>query len=250
MNSVRRGTFRGVTSLVLGLLTLHAGARAGDPPAELPPWSDQGQVTWLSATGNTRASTLGAANLLTVRRSRVVLEIGAGAMGATSRHVVLAEQYHATEKLRWNLGDRNFLFERVGWESNRFAGFADRVDSSLGAGRQWVKTATQSLLAEAGVGYVDEQRLRAPRVSFASARAFAKYVLAITGTSSFTQDAEYLHNLQHPAGFRLKTETALAAAMSTHVSLKVSYVFQFANEPVRTFGKTDTLTAAALIVNL
>jgi putative salt-induced outer membrane protein YdiY len=43
--------------------------------------------------------------------------------------------------------------------------------------------------------------------------------------------------------------SALTAGLSTHLSLKLGYLFKHVNKPPVGFGKNDSLTSAALIVN-
>lgn len=238
--------------LAAGLIAMGASVRAGDPAPAAPirPWSDEAQVTFLNTSGNTRAQTYGAANLFTYGWTRLALEVAGAALGASSRRVVLAEQYSGVEKVQENLNGRTYVFEKAGWEKNRFAGIADRVDASLGAGRKLIEADAHALIGEAGAGYIDEQRVRAPRVGFVSGRAYLKYAYTLGKASVFTQEAEYLHDFPHPRGYRLKAVTALAAAMSTRLSLKLSFLYGYVNQPVAGFGTTDTLTSAALLVNL
>ncbi len=231
------------------LLVLFPALSLRAEEAPVKKWKEKAQVTYLSANGNTKSTTIGASNEFRYDWTRLAFELNAGALGSQSRNVVLAEQYFANEKLQWKLDDRNYAFEKVGWDKNRFAGVANRIDSSLGLGRELVKTPRQSLLLELGGGYVNEQRVRSPRVDFGSGRAYSKYLWNVSDTSVFSQDAEYLHNMEDGDDFRVNTETALTASVSTHVSLKVSYVWKHVALPPPGFGKNDTLTAAALIFN-
>ena len=216
----------------------------------------------MSTQGNTNQSTMGASGIFTYKWTHTVLELTAGGMGATSkpaatlaaagvtsRYVTLAEQYYAAEKLQWKLSDRNYAFEKAGWEKNRFAGIDARVDGTAGLGRELVKTEVHNLILELGGGYVNEQRMHADRLQFASGRSYARYCLVLSPTSSFSQDGEYLHDFQHPKGYRGNAESALVSTISTHISLKVSYGYKHVNDPVAGFRRDDSLTSAALIVN-
>jgi putative salt-induced outer membrane protein len=232
------------TALLSGL---PAPARSEDIHAKK--WTDKAQVSYLSANGNTKSSTLGASNEFEYKWTHLSMGLNAGGLGTQSQHVITAEQYYANEKLAVNLTARNYAFERAGWDKSRFSGIANRVDSSLGLGRELLKTSRNDLILELGGGFVNEQRIASERQSFASGRAYGKYVHTISPTGNFSQDAEYLHNFKRSQGYRVNTETALVSAMSTHMSLKVSYVVKYLNEPAPGFGKTDTMTAAALIFN-
>ena len=237
-------------SILCGCLFILSTARlavAEDAPVKT--WKDTTQFTYLSANGNTKSTTLGGSQLLQGSWKYVGLDIGGGALGSSNKQVVTAEQYNAFEKLSWKLDDRNYTFERVGWDKNRFAGISNRIDSSVGLGREFIKRPTDNLLFELGGGYINEQRVNALRDDFAAGRAYSKYVHNFTAASNFSQDVEYLHNFKHPKGYRLNTETALVSAISTRMSMKLSYGWKHVAEPAPGFGKNDTLTSAALIFN-
>jgi putative salt-induced outer membrane protein YdiY len=70
---------------------------------------------------------------------------------------------------------------------------------------------------------------------------------ALLDTASFSQDAEYLHNFEDGDDFRVKTETSLLAALSAHLSLKVSYVWKHVGVPPAGFSRNDTTTTVGLV---
>jgi putative salt-induced outer membrane protein YdiY len=105
------------------------------------------------------------------------------------------------------------------------------------------------LNTEIGPGYVNEERINAPRNEFASGRAYAKYVHTFNAAANFSQDAEYIHDFSDNKDYRLNTESALITSLSTHLSLKTSFVWKHVGKPVAGIGKDDTTTGVALIVN-
>lgn len=224
-----------------------APLRAEDAPAKK--WKDKAELSVVSTNGNSKATSTSAKNIFNYQWTQTMLEVTAGALGTESEGRVTAEQYDAGEKATWNFSKLNYLYERFGWDKNRFAGIRNRYDLSGGLGRELLNFPKDKLIAELGAGYINEERTDSPRNDFASGRGFAKYDRVITETASFSQDFEYLANFEDNEDYRLKTETALVASISTHVSLKASYVWKRLNKPARGFGKDDTLTAVALIVN-
>ena len=159
-----------------------------------------------------------------------------------------AEQYAGGEKVDYKLTLRDYVYELFDWDANRFAGYRDQYNSSVGYGRKILDLKTDKLDAELGGGYLNQQRIDAPRTDFATGRAYLKYVHQFTATSSFSQDVEYIHNFQSANGYHLNTETALTAALSAHLSLKTSYVWNRINEPAPGAGKDDTKLTAALVI--
>jgi putative salt-induced outer membrane protein YdiY len=121
-------------------------------------------------------------------------------------------------------------------------------------GRELIATAKNQLNVELGGGFVNEQRILPPRAKFGTGRAYSKYTRVLSPTANFNQDAEYLHNFKNKDGYRVTTNTALVASITTHVSMKFGYQWKFINQPAtnaagQKFGKSDTLASAALIVN-
>lgn len=234
-------------SLLMSAALFASAARAEDVPAKK--WTETAQLTYLSANGNTKSSTLGITELFKYTWEKTTLELTAAALGASQERVVTAEQYSAAEKVLRKVSDRNYVFERVGWDKNRFSGIANRIDASLGLGRELVKTAKNLLILELGGGYINEQRVKSERVDFASGRSYAKYTRTLSETATFSQDAEYLHSFSNQDDYRLNAETSLVASLTTHFSLKTSFVWKKVNIPPPGFTKNDTLTSVALIFN-
>lgn len=239
-------TFKVSPLLILAAFSAIAVAHADAPVKR---WTQTAQVTYLSANGNTKSSTLGASELFKYDWGNASLELTGAALGSSQDGVVTAEQYNAAEKFIRKISDRNYVFERVGWDKNRFAGIANRIDASVGLGRELIKTAKDLLILELGGGYVNEQRIKSPRVDFGSGRVYAKYARALSDTASFSQDAEYLHSFSDQDDYRLNAETSLTASLTTHFSLKTSFVWKKVNIPPPGFVKNDTLTSLALIFN-
>jgi putative salt-induced outer membrane protein len=236
---------RKITTIALALLS--ATALWAD---DAKPWKDQAQLSYLSANGNTKSTTIGASNLFSWTGGHFLLELPAGALNTKSKGERTAEQYYAGEKLQYKITDRNYAFEKFLWERNTFAGFDHRYDVSGGLGREWWKTDTDNFLTELGGGYINEQRVKtAGRTKFGSGRGYAKYARKLSATADFSQDAEYLHNFKESRDYRVNTETALITSISTNLSLKVSYGWKFRNLPPPTFAKSDSLTAVSLIIN-
>lgn len=231
--------------LFLSLLSVSGFVRAEDKPAK--PWKSVTEASWVSAKGNTEATTLGAKENFSYNIKKTLLDLEAGALRATNNGATIAESYFAGEKISYKLSDRNYAYEKYRWDKDRFAGYTSRHDVSLGLGRELMKKAKDLLIAELGAGYVNEQRVNSPVNDFATGRAYAKYTRTISETSNFTQDAEYLQNFENPDDFRSKTETAITAAISTHFSLKMSYVWKHVGSPPAGFKRNDTIATMGLV---
>ncbi len=228
---------------------LIASAAAAASAQETKKWKDAAELSYVQTSGNSKTSTLSAKNTYNYDWEKAALELTAGGLGTESRNVVTAEQYNASEKVSLKLSGKNYAFEKTAWNKDRFAGIKDRWDFSLGLGRNLLDTADDKLSVEAGGGYIFEDRLRSGNQSFGTYRGYAKYARTLSATAYASQDLEYLGNLKDSDGYRMNAETALVTSISTHFSLKASYLWKYVNSPSNGYKKTDTTTSVAIIVN-
>jgi len=235
--------------LLFGAVLMPLIAAADEPPAK--PWKDAGEFSLLSTNGNSKATSTAAKNTFNYKWPKAALELIAGGMGSSSGNTVTAEQYNASEKVTYplDLAQKNYVYEKFGWDRNRFAGYRNRWDGSVGYGRQLLDLPSDKLISEVGAGYINEERINAPHNDFLSGRLYGKYTHILSKTAQFSQDAEYLHDFSDSRDYRLNTETALIASLSTHLSLKASYKWNRVGKPPPGIGKDDTTTSVALIVN-
>jgi len=236
-------------TIAVAVLALFASPAMGQEAAAPKKWKDAAELSYVQTAGNSKTSTLSARNLFNYDWEKAALELAAGGLGTENGDLVTAEQYNASEKISWKLSGRNYTFEKTAWDKNRFAGIKDRFDLGLGVGRHLVDRANDKLFAEAGFGYIFEDRLLSANQSFGTCRGYGKYIRTLSPSANASQDFEYLGNLKDSKGYRLNAETALVASISTHFSLKTSYLWKYANSPATGFRKADTITSMAIIVN-
>ncbi len=221
------------------------------PTAAPPPqaWSDSADGSFVSTTGNNKRSTASIRNTYDYSWGHYQLEIIGSALGAQSGGLAVSEEYNASEKIKYAIGDVNLLYEKFTWDKNRFVGIINRYDASVGLGRRLVNGRNDKIDVEVGGGELNEERIDAPRNYYVSGRLYAKYTHVLGATWNFSQDVEYLGDIGDAPAYQLNTETDLTSAISTHFSLRLSYFTKRANQPVPGFDKTDTGTSAALTFN-
>jgi len=212
-------------------------------------WKNAAELSYVSTSGNTKTSTIAGKNLFNYDDSSKAFEIGAGGLGTKSDGVVTGEQFNIYEKVSIKYLWSNYAFERIGWNKDRFAGIANRWDMSIGIGRNIIDKADDKLSLELGGGYVLEDRMKETDQSFSTYRGYFKYMHNLSPTANASQNLEYLGNFKNSADYHIHAETSLITSISTHFSLKVSYVWNYANTPVSGYKKTDTTTSLAIIVN-
>jgi putative salt-induced outer membrane protein len=235
--------------ITVAVLVCFAAPSMAQEPAAPKNWKDSAELSYVQTSGNSKTSTFSAKDLFNYDWTRTALELAAGGLGTQSEGKVTSEQYNASEKVSLKLEGKDYAFEKTAWNKDRFAGVHDRYDTALGVGRKLLDTADDKLSLEAGGGYVSEHRIGSADQSFGTYRGYFKYIRTLSATANASQDLEYLGNLKDSKGYRMNAETALTASISTHFSLKASYVWKFVNAPAPGFKKTDTITSMAIIVN-
>lgn len=241
------------------LLAAAAPALADTPPAEAPltasappakKWHDTAEASFVNTNGNSRTATTAAKDSFSYDFSAATrLELEGGGLGTRSQGQTTAEQYYAREKVQQNFTPRDYVFENYRWDKNRFADIANLQVASVGLGRDLWKTKADLWTFEAAPGYLNEEFYHAPRRSVGTGRAYTRYSHDFTATSKFSQDVEYIQSLADKRDSRLNTETDLTTALSSHFSVKTSFIWKRANQPPPGVVKDDEITSFALLAN-
>ncbi len=233
--------------IVLVVIALGYFAALSQAEEAAKSWKNETELSIVSANGNTNSTSAAGKDTFTNKWSKTALEVIGGGYGAKSNEQTIAEKFFASEKVSYSISERNYVFEKGAWDKDRFAGIRNRYDGSVGFGRELIKLPKDLLIGELGTGYIVEERVNQKKNDFHSGRVYGKYTRTISETSKFTQDSEYLQNFENPDGFRVRTETALIAALSAHFSLKTAYVWQHVGVPPIGFRRNDTTTTVSII---
>ncbi len=90
----------------------------------------------------------------------------------------------------------------------------------------------------------------ADNLSTATAGTGARYKLKLSETSDITDELSFSFDLSDKGTWRLYPGgRALTAKVAAPLSLKLSNVIRFVDEPVSGFEQTDTITSAALVLS-
>lgn len=244
------------------LVTVPAAAQTGVPPAPAPivvsnppklplkvdAWSGKGEVSYVATTGNADTSTakLGAE-----------LQYKPGPTWAGFLRVAFltsdapsGERHHRLDglaRVSRRMSPRLETFAQVGYLKNTFAGITDSFYPLGGIAYSVVERAPHSLKGRVGLGYGQENRLRGINLNFPTADAESAYRWALSRTAELRQNAAFTANLRRRSDWRFANTTSLTATLNSLLSLKMSHVVNYLNEPVRGFEKVDTISSAAVV---
>ena len=211
-----------------------------------------GDLGFVNTAGNSEVTTLNLGERLTYTGA-------AGWVLGEFFNVIYGETDGEESTSLWKAGvrvDREItprlsLFGLGGWERNKFAGISRRFEEALGLAYK-VLTGEKSFLDfEAGVS-LNQQRSTLAGVAennFVAGRAAGLYRYTFSESAFLTQLVEFLPNLEESDDYRLNTETALVAALSKQIALKLGYVVRYDNLPEPGFKETDRLFTSGIQVN-
>lgn len=193
---------------------------------------------FVNASGNTSVTTfnLGEKFVANTTNKRVIFAQLFNLVRSEADGEKNAENARAQLRLDYGLGGRLYLYGLTGWDRNRFAGVDRRFEETVGLSYKAVSLPNDDLTVEAGLSLFQQRNTVAGADgslddNFAAGRLASMYKHKLSGASFFTQGVELIPNFSDSKDFRLNSETALVAPISTAVGLKLGYVVRYDNLP-------------------
>lgn len=238
-----------IATLMAASLTVQAPAATSATQVPPPPPAVEGaaEFSYVGTSGNSDTRSLGAGLTVKARTGEWVFANKTAVVRNEDRGVVKAQSFTiATQATReWNAA----VGLRVDhdYARDRFAGVLHR--NALGGGLSWkaVAAAPHTLTLDAGVGYVNEQRLGAADLSTAIGTLGAVYGWVLSPQASFENDLKTTISLTDAGDQWVRNVASLSAKLNSRLSLKVSHTTKWAKSPVPGFRKTDTIASVALV---
>jgi putative salt-induced outer membrane protein len=218
-------------------LLLLAWAGRAESQAPKKPVNFTGDAGFVSTAGNTHLVTLSLGDKLTIQRGKVLLTQTFALVYGKTDSVQTANSQLARGRGDYAFSGRLSAYGFVGYERNRFAGIDHRTDEGLGIALAAWRGAKNELDLEAGAGLVQEHLLPDPQVdvtvtdNFFAGRAAARYKHLFAKATYFQQSLEFLPNLEDTGDYRINSESALVAPISSHFGLKASYLIKYNHSP-------------------
>ena len=242
---------RGGAVLVLAVL----GAGRVEAQAAKKPVNFTGDAGLVSTAGNTHLLTLNLGDKLTAQSGKVLLTQTFAQVYGKTDSVQTANSQLLRGQADYSFSSRLAGYGFVGYERNRFAGIDHRTDEGLGLALMVWRGTKNELDFEAGAGLVQEHLLPDPQIdatvtdNFVSGRAATRYKHLFSKATYFQQSLEFLPNLERSADYRINSESALVAPISSHFGLKASYLIKYNHAPPSaTLAKSDRLFTTGLQV--
>lgn len=234
--------------LSLVALTAQAAEHSvdGEAPADesLPRISGSVGIGAVSTSGNTESQSLNVDIATTVEYAVWRHKVKLTGYQASEEGDDTAERYETSLQSDYRLTERDYLFVRGGYQSDKFGAFDRRASLTGGYGRRVLDRGGKTLDLEAGAGRrVSEPDGTNDRLYENIVRLFGGFEWAFNGHSSFSQTLEVESGEENTES---ESVSAIRSRLVEDLSLRVSHtVTHNSDVPVGT-DKTDTLTSVAV----
>jgi putative salt-induced outer membrane protein len=217
------------------------------PPPPPPPREGSAEVSFVGTSGNASTNALGLAGEYIVREAPWKYTAKAAYVRNESEGLLNAQSFVAGFRATRTMTDRISVFGQYGYLRDTFAGVEHRNVIDAGVQYAAIRPNPHQLDLEAGIGYANEQRIVGDDLSAAQGFAGALYKLRISETAELSDEFRFAASFADAGDWRVANTAAVTAKLTTVLSLKVSNIVRYVNEPVLGFETTDTLTSVALV---
>ena len=209
-------------------------------------WKNNIELGAVLTSGNTKTLTMNS-KLKTVHDGKYLRDtITGSANNSSDNNQTTAETYKASFQEDWKITERDYLFLRLGFESDRFAGFKRRFSETMGYGRDLIKNDLLQWKIELGGGLRQSHFTNLSKKNELIMRSATALKWKISDSATFTQD---LSTEGGKSGWATESVTALQHALNSHLSSKISFKVEHNSKVVAPIKSTDLETAITLVVN-
>lgn len=215
-------------------------------------WGDTAELSFVSTSGNTETTTLGAKNKLWWLGDRSRFESKAGAIRArsiTRRYAVgdpngnyrvfedndlTAENYYVDARYDRKISNRFFWFGGAGWDKNEFAGIDSRTTAFGGVGNIWYSRDDLRFRTDYSVTYTDQKNVVDDPdfdETFSGLRFSWAYLNKFGDNTTYTNDLVLNYNAEESEDWRADMINAVTVALSAKMALKVTHQLLYDNLP-------------------
>ncbi|HEU4988624.1 MAG TPA: DUF481 domain-containing protein [Gemmatimonadaceae bacterium] len=232
---------------LVAVALLAAAGVAGAQTAK-PTTSFTGDLGYVSASGNTRLSTMNLGDKLVHTSGLWTFTQTAAYVQGETKGVQTANQFLIAGRADYAFQPRLSLFAGASYERNPFAGFNRRTNELLGVRWKAVEAPSDSLAVDAGGALTQQTDVNDSTENYPAARLAASYKHSFSKAAYFQENVEYLPDLKTSGAYRMNSTSALVAPISAHIGIKVSYAVQYNSRPPENFGTTDRLLTTGVQV--
>lgn len=232
-----------IAALPLALLCV-SPASAEDNPNKLSLG-----LSYLATSGNSSSQTGGLDFLYKHKFDPWGLEVSANYLRAEQDGTVTAKKLFLGVRGTRTLDADFDLFLAASYLQDQFAGLDPRLLAAGGVTYKFLKGPEHELAFDAGLTWTKDDLVGDGSRSYVGGLAAARYGWNISKTAKLTENLAFYPSFKQGSDWRLESATGVQASISAALALKLAYGVRYANRPVAGFRKTDTQTAASLVIN-
>ena len=220
------------------------------PPAIPPPpplWSGEVGVSYLGTSGNTSTSSFGGNFGLKWLPDPWALEAKFAFLRSESEHVVTAEAYDGSLTAARSLTKRLDVYGGSEYHRNVFAGIDYRINATAGVGYKVLDGPVTFLRPEVGFGYEKRKQVGIGTDSYPVGRAGLKFLWKFSAGGEFANETSFTDDLNETDNWVFRNKATVSAKLTNIFQLRLGWGIEYNNLPAPGFGKTDTVTSAAIV---
>jgi len=239
-------------SFVTMLACMLAATLAAQDAKKPPPLEFSGDLGFVAVTGNTSVSTFSMNEKLIRRIDKWEFKQDFASVYGKTEGAESSNLLRAGVRADYTFAPHFALYALTAYDRNKFAGIKGRFAEGIGAVAKIIADDVNQLNVEAGYQLTQQRNLIGPDDNFSALRLASSWKHSFTKASYFSEAVEYLPNLEERDDYRINSETAIVAPLSTHIGMKFSYVVRFSNDPplnavgTAPLRKTDRILSAGV----
>lgn len=228
-----------------------------DASKDSGPWSGKLSAGYARTSGNSESSAANFSGEGRYDEDRWHHILGGTAMGTSSAanrdsaSVTTAEAYWAGYKSQYDITSAYYGFGSLDWYKDRFSAYDHQLYEAVGLGWRVLRSETQSLDLEAGVGAKQAELQEGGNQDEAVGLLRGVYTWKISKNATFIQRLSILSGSDNTY---TESTTQLKAGVIGNLSLVLGYTYKHNSDvevdtsvtPNRPFDKTDTYTTVSL----
>lgn len=218
--------------------------------AEKSPWAHESEVSVIQVSGNTESESYSAKQKTTYTFDKNIVSTTGRYIQTKAGTVETARSWDLGAKYERTLSEMWAVFAAHGAESDTFAGYVQRDNTDLGGKFYFVKTDAQNIFTEVSYRATQNTKVEGskhPNGNENKGVVYVEWYQKLNETVSAKIWAKYQHNFTESDYYMLDYEPSLSVMMNKILSLKVSHLTKYQNEPGVGRKKEDRSLTTSLV---
>ncbi len=210
-------------------------------------WGGNFDLGYVASSGNTSVKTFSLGEKFVWKGSSAfTLRQEMRSIYGEAEHKVNASLFDADITGDYSLFDGVGVTASAGYDRNRFAGIAKRFEESVGFLWRITTAAHDTVRLTGGILWTQQENVQEFTRKYVAFRGGFWYKRPIREGAYFQEAMEGIPNITNGEDWRFNAETALIAAVTKKVGLKMSYLLKYDHLPEPTYRTTDRIFTTGL----